>query len=362
MTSLRRKPEDPAIIFFTSGSTGKPKGVCHSFATLGWIIASAVKSFDMGPDDVMLPGGSASHVGGHHLSMMTFAAGGRVVMARTFDGDEILPLLRDERPTKMWMLPSALYALTRDHGARREDFASVKACYSGGDKVSEALEAEFTALAGIAIDEDYGMTEIGIPTVTPPGASKIGSVGPIAPGYQVSLRDDDGREVATGADGRLWIKFPGNMVAYWNNPKATAETIVDGWLDTGDVMSADEDGYLWFHGRKKQIIIHDGSNICPQEVEAALLEHDAVASAGVVGVQSPLHGENVRAYVTLDKEARPPTMQDLIQFARARVGYKAPEEVIFLDEMPLNATGKVDRVTLKRMAEKGLGGVAPAGI
>ncbi len=353
------KPDDPAIIFFTSGSTGKPKGVCHSFETLGWIIASAVGSFDMGPDDVMLPGGSASHVGGHHLSMMTFAAGGKVVMARAYDGDEILPLLRDERPTKMWMLPSALYALVRDHGARREDFASVKACYSGGDKVSAALEKEFTALAGIAIDEDYGMTEIGIPTVTPPGASKIGSVGPIAPGYQVSLRDDDGREVASGADGRLWIKFPGNMVGYWNNPKATAETIVDGWLDSGDVMSADADGYLWFHGRKKQIIIHDGSNICPQEVEAALLEHDAVASAGVVGVQSPLHGENVRAYVTLEAGARRPTMQDLIQFARARVGYKAPEEVIFLDEMPLNATGKVDRVTLKRMAEEGLKGAAP---
>ena len=130
------KPEDPAIIFFTSGSTGKPKGVCHSFETLGWIVASAVGSFEMGAEDIMLPGGSASHVGGHHLSMMTFAAGGRVVMARTFDGDEILPLLRQERPTKMWMLPSALYALTRDHGARREDFASVKACYSGGDKVS----------------------------------------------------------------------------------------------------------------------------------------------------------------------------------------------------------------------------------
>jgi acyl-coenzyme A synthetase/AMP-(fatty) acid ligase len=344
------KPEDPAIIFFTSGSTGKPKGVCHSFATLGWIIASAARSWGMGPDDVMMPGGSASHVGGHHLSMMTFAAGGRVVMARTFDGDEILPLLREERPTKMWMLPSALYALTRDHGARRADFASVKACFSGGDKVSEALEEEFTALAGIMIDEDYGMTEIGIPTVSPQDAVKIGSVGLLAHGYQASLRDDDGREVATGADGRLWIRFPGNMVAYWNNPEATRETIVDGWLDTGDVMSADEDGYLWFHGRQKQIIIHDGSNICPQEVEGALLEHDAVASAGVVAVRSAMHGENVRAYVTLEPGASPPTMQDLIRFARARVGYKAPEEVIVLGQMPLNATGKVDRVTLKRMA------------
>jgi long-chain acyl-CoA synthetase len=347
------KPEDPAIIFFTSGSTGKPKGVCHSFETLGWIIASAARSFDMGPEDIMLPGGSASHVGGHHLSLMTFAAAGRVVMPRTFDGDEILPLLRDEGPTKMWMLPSALYALTRDHGARKVDFASVKTCFSGGDKVSEALEAEFTALAGIAIDEDYGMTEIGIPTVTSPASLKMGSVGPIAPGYQASLRDQDGREVATGVDGRLWIKFPGNMVAYWNNPEATAETVIDGWLNTGDIMSADEDEYLWFHGRQKQIIIHDGSNICPQEVEAALLEHDAVASAGVVGVQSRLHGENVRAYVALDTGATPPTMQDLVQFARMRVGYKAPEEVIVLDEMPLNATGKVDRVTLKKMAVAG---------
>jgi long-chain acyl-CoA synthetase len=124
-------------------------------------------------------------------------------------------------------------------------------------------------------------------------------------------------------------------------------------------MSADADGYLWFHGRKKQIIIHDGSNVCPQEVEGALLEHDAVASAGVVGVQSAMHGENVRAYVSLTPGATPPAMQELIRFARVRVGYKAPEEIIVLEKMPLNATGKVDRVTLKRMAENTRGAAAP---
>ena len=307
----------------------------------------------MGPDDVMLPGGSASHVGGHHLSLMTLAAGGTVVVARTFDADEILPLLRQERPSKIWMLPSALYALARDHHAQAEDFASVKACYSGGDKVSAALEEQFAALAGISIDEDYGMTEIGIPSVTPRASPKTGSVGPLAPGYRASLRDHEGREVPNGEQGRLWINFPSNMVADWNDPKATAETIVDGWLDTGDVMHADEDGYLWFHGRQKQIIIHDGSNICPQEVEAALLEHDAVSTAGVVGVQSPLNGETVRAYVTLDAAVTPPTVQDLIQFARVRVGYKAPEEIVVLERMPRNATGKLDRVTLKRWAAEG---------
>jgi long-chain acyl-CoA synthetase len=348
------QPGDPAIVFFTSGSTGKPKGVGHSFETLGWIVASAVRSFEVAADDVVLPGGSASHVGGHHLSLMTLAATGTVVMPRTFDGDEILPLLSEERPTKMWMLPSALYALVRDHHARREHFASVEACYSGGDKVSPALEEEFTALTGVAIDEDYGMTEIGIPTVTPRAASKIGSIGPLAPGYHASLRDRDGFEVPTGEVGRLWISFPGNMVGYWKDPAATAEAVIDGWLDTGDLMHADTDGYLWFDGRQKQMIIHDGSNISPQEVEAALLEHDAVSSAGVVGVHNRLHGENVRAYVTLEAVANPaPTMQDLIRFARARVGYKAPEEIVVLQDMPLNATGKVDRVTLKRWAAAG---------
>ena len=113
------------------------------------------------------------------------------------------------------------------------------------------------------------------------------------------------------------------------------------------------DGYLWFHGRQKQIIIHDGSNICPQEVEAALLEHAAVASAGVVGVRSPCTAKTSGPMSVWRPGAPPPTMQDLIRFARARVGYKAPEEIVVLGAMPLNATGKVDRVTLKRWRRSG---------
>ena len=116
-------------------------------------------------------------------------------------------------------------------------------------------------------------------------------------------------------------------------------------------MSADEQGYLWFRGRKKQIIIHDGSNICPQEVEESLLEHPAVASAGVIGVHDLIHGENVRAYISLQPGVQPPTMAELIEFSRARVGYKAPDEIVVLREMPLNAVGKVDRVALKQLAD-----------
>ena len=343
--------DDPSIIFFTSGSTGKPKGVTHTRETFGALVASSVVAHKITADDVVLPGSSISHAGGFFYSFMAMAAGARIAMPRTFDGDEILPLLHEQRPTVLWMLPAALITLVREHAAKPDDFASVRLCTSGGDKVAAELEKEFTDLAGFPIDEIWGMSEIGIATINPPsGLNKLGSVGQLMAGYQGSIRDDGGRELATGEPGRLWIRSAANMIGYWNRPDATAETIVDGWLDTGDVMRVDEDGYLWFCGRKKQIIIHDGSNICPQEVEEALLEHDAVASAGVVGVHDLVHGENVRAYVTLKDGAARPKVQELIRFARTRVGYKAPEEIEVLDEMPLNATGKVDRVVLKKWA------------
>jgi long-chain acyl-CoA synthetase len=127
--------------------------------------------------------------------------------------------------------------------------------------------------------------------------------------------------------------------------------IQDDWLDTGDLMRFDDDGCLWFFGRKKQIIVHDGSNISPQEVENALAEHPSVALAGAVGVHHDVHGEHVRAYVVTEEGYERPSSADLIVFARERIGYRAPEEVVFLEEMPLTPSGKVDRTTLKRMAE-----------
>jgi long-chain acyl-CoA synthetase len=345
------EPSDPAFIFFTSGSTGKPKGVTHTLESFGKMMASAIEGYGITADEVILPGSSISHIGGLGFAFMAIATGARVILPRTFDGDEILPLLREHRPTLLWMLPAALVALVRDHDARRDDFASVRLCISGGDKVPAELEKEFTALTDFPIDEGWGMSEVGFSTVSPPsGPIKLGSVGRLNPGYELSIRDEDGRELPVGAPGRLWIRSPSNMVGYWNRPDATAETIRDGWLDTGDVMRVDEEGFLWFEGRKKQIIVHDGSNICPQEVEEAVLAHPAVESVGVVGVHDLMHGENVWAYITLRPGVDPPSSQDVIRCARERVGYKAPEAIMVLDQMPLNATGKVDRVMLKRLA------------
>ncbi len=345
-------PEAPAAIFFTSGSTGPAKGVTHSRESLRWMIASAASAFGLGPEDAFLPGSSMSHIGSFLWALATLSAGGRVVVARTFDSHEILPLLRAQQPTVLAMIPAALSALVRDHDLAPEDLSSLRICRSGSDKVSTELLHEFAAAAGFPITEGYGMTEVGLATLNPPtGVVKQGSIGPPICGYSVAIRDEDGNQVEAETVGRIWIRTRSRMAGYWEAPEATAEVLRDEWLDSGDLARADADGYLWFFGRKKQVIVHDGSNISPLEVEAALVEHPAVGLAGVVGVHDSVHGENVRAYVTVREGAERPSSAELIVFVRERVGYKAPEEVVFLEEMPLNPTGKIDRVGLKRMAE-----------
>jgi acyl-CoA synthetase (AMP-forming)/AMP-acid ligase II len=292
-----------------------------------------------------------SHIACFGWSLTALARGVKVATARTVDAGEVLPLLRTDRPTVMYMIPAALLRLVREHGATRVDFASLRLFRCGADKVPPELEAEFQRLTGLVIDEGYGMTETGFATINPPsGLIKSGSVGRPSPRNEMILRDDAGGDAAVDAPGRLFMKTPTLTPGYWNDPTATTEAIKDGWLDTGDIMKADSDGYLWFCGRKKQIIVHDGSNIFPQEVEDALLEHPAVENVGVIGIHDLLHGENVRGYVALREGVARPKAQELIDFARERVGYKAPEEIEFLDEIPLNATGKVDRVALKARA------------
>ncbi|HYH52950.1 MAG TPA: class I adenylate-forming enzyme family protein [Solirubrobacterales bacterium] len=345
-------PDEPAAIFFTSGSTGPAKGVTHTRSSLRWMIASAAAAFELDGEDVFLPGSSMSHIGSFLWALSMLSVGGRVVVARTFDSHELLPLLREQRPTVLAMIPAALLALVRDHDLQPHDFDSLRVCRCGSDKVSTELLHEFAAVAGFPIVEGYGMTEVGLATLNPPsGTVKQGSIGRPISGFSIALRGEGEEPVEPEAVGRIWIRTPAAMAGYWQAPEATAEVLREGWIDSGDLARADEDGYLWFFGRKKQVIVHDGSNISPYEVEGALNEHPAVDLAGAVGVHDEVHGENVRAYVTLREGAEPPSVADLIVHCRERIGYKAPEEILFLEQMPLNPTGKIDRAGLKKMAE-----------
>lgn len=348
-------PAQPAAIFFTSGSTGPAKGVTHTRSSLRWMIASAAAAFELTEEDTFLPGSSMSHIGSFLWALSMLSVGGRVVVARTFDSHEILPLLREHQPTVMAMIPAALLALVRDHDLQPHDFDSLRICRCGSDKVSTELLHEFAAVAGFPIVEGYGMTEVGLATLNPPsGVVKQGSIGRPISGFSIALRDEEGGPVEADSVGRIFIRTPARMAGYWEAPEATAEVLREDWIDSGDLARADADGYLWFFGRKKQVIVHDGSNISPYEVEGALVEHPAVDLAGAVGVHDEVHGENVRAYVTLREGADRPTAADLIVHCRERIGYKAPEEILFLEEMPLNPTGKIDRTGLKKVAEEHL--------
>lgn len=300
-------PADPAAIFFTSGSTGPAKGVTHTNESLRWMVASAAAAFELDAEDVFLPGSSMSHIGSFLWTLATLSVGGRVVVARSTDAHELLPLLREHQPTVLAMIPAALSALIHDHDLRPGDFSSLRICRAGADKVSTELLHEFAAAAGFPIVEGYGMSEVGLATLNPPsGVVKQGSIGRPIGGFSIAVRDEAGEPAGTETVGRVWIRTRSRMAGYWEAPEATAEVVIDDWLDSGDLARADQEGYLWFFGRKKQVIVHDGSNISPYEVEGALVEHPAIALAGAVGVHDTVHGENVRAYVTLERAPSAP--------------------------------------------------------
>ena len=193
------------------------------------------------------------------------------------------------------------------------------------------------------------MTEIGLATMNPPSGRKSRRLDRPACARVRTPRSATikAANLPHGTEGRLWIKSPGQHDRLLEPARRHRGDDRRRLARYGRRRLLDADGYLWFRGRKKQIIVHDGSNICPQEVEDSLLEHNAVESAGVIGVHDLVHGENVRAYITWRPDVTRPTIAELIQFSRARIGYKAPDEILVLDQMPLNATGKVDRVALQ---------------
>jgi long-chain acyl-CoA synthetase len=337
-----RAPGDPAALLYTGGTTGRSKGVLLSHENL-WFAGKS--GHDAGHLPEITRGLLAlplSHAYGLLVTVVGLHAEeqGQTVLMRWFDPQLWLELAQEHRTQITAVVPSMLQLLLAQP-LEHYDLSALRYVVSGGAPLPVELAEELLRrLPQVELREGYGLTESSaLVTSTPPGGSRLGSVGQPAPGVEVRI---DGDEV-----GEICVRSPSVMLGYWGQPEATAEAIEDGWLRTGDLGYLDDDGYLYVVDRKKDLIIRGGFNVFPRDVEEAMLEHPAVVAAGVVGRPDEAHGEEVVAFLELGPGAEV-TADDLVAYARERIGgYKYPREVHLVGSLPLTPVGKVDRKALR---------------
>lgn len=346
--------DDPAMILYTSGSTGKPKGVTH---TQGSILATAVGrgvTQQLTADDISLAATAICHAGASvGVAFPTLLAGGTVVILEESDPELFLEALRRWRPTRTVLLPAQLLDAVDASDAAAEDFASLREVQCGGDQISPDLYERFAEVTQLTLNQLYGLTECEGATMNPPfGLIKRGSMGLPRDGVTLRIAGTGGGDAAPGEAGEILLHGPSVMTGYWDDPEHTAAAFFSGWLRTGDLGTRDEDGYLHFHGRIKEVIIRGGSNIAPGEVEDVIDEHPDVELCGVVGTPDERLGAIVHAFVELRHGlATPPTADDLAGFAGQHLAaYKVPDRWTFVDALPRNAVGKIDRHALHEQA------------
>ncbi len=348
---VARDDTDLAALLYTGGTTGRAKGVVLNHGGLAQIAAARAEVIARsGAVDLLLPL-PLSHVYGllNAVTRMQMPEPGFVCLQARFDARGWLELAERHRPQSGALVPSMLQLLLRED-LESVDLSALRYLTTGGAPLSVAVREQFEArVPTVRVCDGYGCTEVtSTATMNPYDAPRSGSVGLPVPGVRLQVVDELGAALPTGADGEVCVRSPGVMTGYWNSPEATAETLRDGWLHTGDVGHLDDDGYLYVVDRIKDLIIRGGFNVYPRDVEDALLAHPAVSAAAVVGRPDELYGEEVVAYVQLRAEAGP---AELIAWCAERLGrHKRPRELYVLDAVPLTSVGKTDRKALRRLA------------
>ncbi|MFE3458448.1 long-chain fatty acid--CoA ligase [Nocardiopsis aegyptia] len=332
---------DTAVILYTSGTTGVPKGAELTHTNLVGNAEICVEElFHLGPEDTVLGCLPLFHAFGQVCGMHTaVAVGARLTLVARFDPEEALRTIADRGATVFQGVPTMYAALLaaweRSPGAY--DASTLRLCASGGASLPVEVLHGFEKAFGCPVLEGFGMSETS-PVATfnhPDRPRKAGSIGTPISGVEVRLIDErDGV-------GELCVRGHNIMKGYWGRPEATAETVQDGWLRTGDLGRVDEDGYLYIVDRKKDLVIRGGYNVYPREVEEVLYEHPDVAEAAVIGVPHPSLGEEIAAAVAL-RPGSGTTADELREFVRERVAaYKYPRLVQLVDSLPKGATGKI---------------------
>ncbi|MFI7872318.1 long-chain fatty acid--CoA ligase [Streptomyces salinarius] len=335
--------EDMAVLLYTSGTTGRPKGAVLTHVGLRHNTeVNSIEVQRMTPEDVVVGCLPLFHIFGQICTMSAAVrSGASLVLIPRFEPGAVLDAITRERATVFEGVPT-MYAALLQHPFEG-DVSTLRMCISGGASLPVEILHGFERRFGCPVLEGFGMSETS-PVVTfnhPDRPRKAGSIGTPIRDVEVRLVDEEGQDVAPGEIGELAVRGPNVMTGYWNRPLETQAAIPDGWLRTGDLARADEDGYLYIVDRKKDLIIRGGYNVYPREIEEVLHEHPAVALAAVVGVPHAELGEEVTAVVVL-RPAEQATPEELREYVKNQVAaYKYPRRVWLVDKLPLGPSGKI---------------------
>ena len=347
--ALEMDRNDSAAILYTSGTTGFPKGAVLTHSNIVSNVNATVFHAGMKSTDrlqLFLP---LFHCFGQNFIMNScIKVGATLVLHRRFEPDPVLNALIRHKVTMFFAVPTIyIYILNMDDS--QVDISSLRYCFTAAANMPKEIAGKWLKKYKLPINDGYGLTECS------PFASynhdykyKTGSIGSPVMNVEMKIVDDYGKEAPCGDWGEICIKGPNVMKEYWNRPEATAEVLKDGWLFTGDIGTMDEQGYFYIVDRVKDMINSAGNNIYPAEVENALFQHPDVHEAAVYGIKDVEKGEAVKAAIVL-KPGSKPLPEEIINFCRSTIAkYKAPRQVIFVDELPKSPTGKI----LKRILRK----------
>ncbi|MGB6434717.1 MAG: benzoate-CoA ligase family protein [Bradyrhizobium sp.] len=346
-----------AFWMYSSGSTGRPKGIVHLQHDMAYSDqAFAQNLLKLVPGDICfsVPKMFFAYGFGNSITFPFSVGAATLLLPGQPKPQAIFDAIRQYRPTVFFGLPTLYTSLTKAEGADKADFASLRMAVSAAEVLSSDVFNGWKALTGLEIMEGLGSTEaLHIYLSNRQEKKKLGAAGLRVPGYEIALKNSDGRDVDDDEEGILWVRGDSNTPLYWNRPDKSAETIREGgWIYTGDRFVRDRQGFYFFRGRADDLIKISGQWVYPLEVELCLAEHPDVRECAVFAVELPDRRMTLKAVVVMNKAAadEDETTKRLQDFVKAKLlPYKYPREIRFVGELPKTGSGKIDRQAFMRM-------------
>jgi benzoate-CoA ligase family protein len=346
-----------AFWMYSSGSTGRPKGIVHLQHDMAYSeLAFAQNVLKLKTDDICfsVPKMFFAYGFGNSITFPFSAGAATLLLPGQPKPAAIFEAIERFRPSVFFGLPTLYTSLTKAESAAATDFSSLRMALSAAEVLSAEVFNGWKNLTGLEIVEGLGSTEVlHIYLSNRPEQKKLGAAGLRVPGYEIMLRDKEGREVADNEEGILWVRGDSSTPLYWNRPDKTAETIrEEGWIYTGDRFVRDSDGFYFFRGRADDLIKISGQWVYPLEVELCLAEHPDVRECAVFAAELPDRRMTLKAVVVMNRRAfdEADATRMLQDFVKAKLlPYKYPREVKFIEELPKTGTGKIDRQALMRI-------------